>query len=1074
MNTNNHGWTLCPSKRFPGKFYYFNVLNGEAAWSLTDNEGTAVEKNKEIHKITDNKHNYAEPSNPPENSRPMTGPKYYPKIVPEFGQAVFPKYVQPSVPNIVWTPIPLPTPLFATYNVKSTEDKLTQTEIDTHFQIQNTRIPLNERFMNYKRPGIHFNEDMNLQNKPVLNNAHSPYETFGTFSPFSPITKCLIKEPILKLNTDFPSLTPKTQSQNKSLQDFSKVNQNVFFKVNNNIKSNSENTFARQENGKANNESFKNEECLMINSQRVQDHKDLMKLEKHDLRLLLLAKKRGTSERVHPSIEKKTKTVSDEPSKLLTSMRVTFNLNNQDYNEEDKQNQNVTWNLRNLFLEDINSYFLIDIETFLEKLNLIECYIAEDENRRLLIPELMRNEIDAFSRVEARDIKIVCAARKITRMLARATQQFIILQNKWGEHLRMSTNDLILNYCIEMGHRAILITDDSNLRKRAVNLKIKCLSTQQISSERNDCDIRLYRNKSQNDVTHHSEATRSWRIGDGAYKLTCDNNTDGQRKLSFKNTKGTENFEFNTNEIGNEWNERFLNFVPADHSLSSIDNELKGFSVVNDLIEHRLRSRFDEWTCSFTQIMESTILNIIQPNDRQPINSLIEALMKLRNYCEDENINNIIEKLKDLFENNCQRGKIKKDINGNEFMKIIGCGFILLKNLQIYYANDRDLEEACESMDHLIRNIVDPAADPHAPDHSASDAQHPPAGTDAQHERRIFRKKSTEVLNYVMKHYPQWESCEGNDVTRIADEKAQKIPDSRKVFRALGKDLNHVKIDRNNNMSMTKANFLPKKTTQKAVNNTGKIIENGNIETARPMLEHQNDKIQTQNRIEKKIDLNTKEGINGKKLNNEGSKFENSNVITGAVRCDSDVRLAMNMNSSDLNRDDLNDVDDVMSVNDLYDSGIENDSYQAYSLAKSFFYELSTTFIEVHEFINETGSLIRHKDMEEPEKMEINNKIRKTLELVNNVTGNLKRIIEREDDGDRTIRRYLIKAGIEATADRRMDKYGQVTKKCLEQWRHSQSALRAMLALTDIVSDETYDFDNATSSGSVQYINIFE
>nr|XP_037875280.1 uncharacterized protein LOC101743235 isoform X4 [Bombyx mori] len=955
MNTNNHGWTLCPSKRFPGKFYYFNVLNGEAAWSLTDNEGTAVEKNKEIHKITDNKHNYAEPSNPPENSRPMTGPKYYPKIVPEFGQAVFPK----------------------------------------------------------------------------------------------------------------------------------------------------------QENGKANNESFKNEECLMINSQRVQDHKDLMKLEKHDLRLLLLAKKRGTSERVHPSIEKKTKTVSDEPSKLLTSMRVTFNLNNQDYNEEDKQNQNVTWNLRNLFLEDINSYFLIDIETFLEKLNLIECYIAEDENRRLLIPELMRNEIDAFSRVEARDIKIVCAARKITRMLARATQQFIILQNKWGEHLRMSTNDLILNYCIEMGHRAILITDDSNLRKRAVNLKIKCLSTQQISSERNDCDIRLYRNKSQNDVTHHSEATRSWRIGDGAYKLTCDNNTDGQRKLSFKNTKGTENFEFNTNEIGNEWNERFLNFVPADHSLSSIDNELKGFSVVNDLIEHRLRSRFDEWTCSFTQIMESTILNIIQPNDRQPINSLIEALMKLRNYCEDENINNIIEKLKDLFENNCQRGKIKKDINGNEFMKIIGCGFILLKNLQvnvydsrwlfgvavsepglgntnagfetrskamssIYYANDRDLEEACESMDHLIRNIVDPAADPHAPDHSASDAQHPPAGTDAQHERRIFRKKSTEVLNYVMKHYPQWESCEGNDVTRIADEKAQKIPDSRKVFRALGKDLNHVKIDRNNNMSMTKANFLPKKTTQKAVNNTGKIIENGNIETARPMLEHQNDKIQTQNRIEKKIDLNTKEGINGKKLNNEGSKFENSNVITGAVRCDSDVRLAMNMNSSDLNRDDLNDVDDVMSVNDLYDSGIENDSYQAYSLAKSFFYELSTTFIEVHEFINETGSLIRHKDMEEPEKMEINNKIRKTLELVNNVTGNLKRIIEREDDGDRTIRRYLIKAGIEATADRRMDKYGQVTKKCLEQWRHSQSALRAMLALTDIVSDETYDFDNATSSGSVQYINIFE
>lgn len=30
----NNGWILCPSKSFPGKFYYFNVVNGEAAWSL--------------------------------------------------------------------------------------------------------------------------------------------------------------------------------------------------------------------------------------------------------------------------------------------------------------------------------------------------------------------------------------------------------------------------------------------------------------------------------------------------------------------------------------------------------------------------------------------------------------------------------------------------------------------------------------------------------------------------------------------------------------------------------------------------------------------------------------------------------------------------------------------------------------------------------------------------------------------------------------------------------------------------------------------------------------------------------
>lgn len=34
----NNGWILCPSKTFPGKFYYFNVASGEAVWTLNSNE----------------------------------------------------------------------------------------------------------------------------------------------------------------------------------------------------------------------------------------------------------------------------------------------------------------------------------------------------------------------------------------------------------------------------------------------------------------------------------------------------------------------------------------------------------------------------------------------------------------------------------------------------------------------------------------------------------------------------------------------------------------------------------------------------------------------------------------------------------------------------------------------------------------------------------------------------------------------------------------------------------------------------------------------------------------------------
>lgn len=34
----SNGWLLCESKTFPGKFYYFNVRNGDAVWTFNDGD----------------------------------------------------------------------------------------------------------------------------------------------------------------------------------------------------------------------------------------------------------------------------------------------------------------------------------------------------------------------------------------------------------------------------------------------------------------------------------------------------------------------------------------------------------------------------------------------------------------------------------------------------------------------------------------------------------------------------------------------------------------------------------------------------------------------------------------------------------------------------------------------------------------------------------------------------------------------------------------------------------------------------------------------------------------------------
>ncbi|CAK1546463.1 unnamed protein product [Leptosia nina] len=59
-------WVLCPSKSFPGYFYYFNVLNGATFWRFNDLQFQKKNLDKDIPKV-DTTHNYPEPSNPPKN-----------------------------------------------------------------------------------------------------------------------------------------------------------------------------------------------------------------------------------------------------------------------------------------------------------------------------------------------------------------------------------------------------------------------------------------------------------------------------------------------------------------------------------------------------------------------------------------------------------------------------------------------------------------------------------------------------------------------------------------------------------------------------------------------------------------------------------------------------------------------------------------------------------------------------------------------------------------------------------------------------------------------------------------------
>ncbi|PZC71322.1 hypothetical protein B5X24_HaOG213617 [Helicoverpa armigera] len=219
----SNGWILCPSKSFPGKFYYFNVLNGEAAWSLSEPEKKGFVKKiaPQVQKIADKSHEYPEPTNLPDEysitasdiSAHVTKPGYLRnQSLPTFGQLAFPKYVANNptlMPNIVWAPLQLPT--FCPENKKPMSDKDTQTEIE--LSVQTCNVPLCKRFKNYEKPILCFDKRNKILNKPKKFETSTPKSSFEKHENQNSVakSKSFIKESILKFDSKLPELSQGIQ-----------------------------------------------------------------------------------------------------------------------------------------------------------------------------------------------------------------------------------------------------------------------------------------------------------------------------------------------------------------------------------------------------------------------------------------------------------------------------------------------------------------------------------------------------------------------------------------------------------------------------------------------------------------------------------------------------------------------------------------------------------------------------------------------------------------------------------------------------------------------------------------------
>lgn len=480
----SNGWLLCESKTFPGKFYYFNVRNGDAVWTFNDGDTTIKQNNFFTDNIADKSHNYPEPTTLPDDHTVLfnkIGKTIKPEIhtntqlshvKPVFGQPAFSKFTSNAdtkITNVVWTPVQVPMPVC--WNVESkkpTSDKITQTsEYKQEILVQSCEVPLSKRFVNTQRNTI-INKATNFETSTPIIVTNLTSNTFNESIP-----------------TVFQPKTP----------DVSKCNGKSVFVFGDKVESGTEN-------------------------EEIDEKQHVLKnLDSNDLRFHLLAKRKKSADPICETAVDRNKLKTD--TEVPTCKKVTFDLVD-DVNDEtsselpsddfipaskteatsttdlDKSVPKLNTPFKKMqtfkepeFLENTllfknkKIWFMaVDTEVLLLDFEAIEGFVKAEPTCKLLIPHVVQADIETICMGTCDGQQRVLNARQITRKLAIPPPYFLV-EPPHNEDCFEMTTESILNCCmkaIKSNYYVVLITNDPHLKNRASILNIPSYKLNEIKN----------------------------------------------------------------------------------------------------------------------------------------------------------------------------------------------------------------------------------------------------------------------------------------------------------------------------------------------------------------------------------------------------------------------------------------------------------------------------------------------------------------------------------------------------------------------------------------------------------------
>ncbi|XP_063545446.1 uncharacterized protein LOC134753495 [Cydia strobilella] len=1195
-------WLLCPSKSFPGKFYYFNGSTGETAWSLSDTDKNL--KKGPIHRVTDKAHTYPEPFGGPEplddstnttNSLSLknTGNTFTNNADVRhshiFGQVVFPKHVPPhSTPKFIWTLTPIYMPSQMPPH-RQIADQITQTyepeqpmlvpSLNSHLQaLKIPTFPPEFQFQPFKETPI-FNQTSNFEpvTKPKMKD-----EACQTFVP---------RPQILRTQSESDTTTTSDLKRSRSVKNLS---------LTKDVETSTLSSPSKVENG---NDKFS-------------------ELAKNDLRFKLVAKKK----KVETVVREKAETSTDQskatkireglsPEGILPKKRVTFDLQEPGASHTSSEDVQVIDQSPDPYKEGLLWYVAADTEALLSGLQSIEEFVKGDASCRLLVPHAVYSELESLCRGDNGAV----SARQVLRKLI-THENYILVQSK--PEYEVTPEDSILQCCwsvLQEDRHVILITNNKNIRNKAKTINLKCYTLDDITvEERIDIEIEsvpkndlaklkiIVTNDSKNSITVENDTKKSEINGLSLTKpngfnirpsrinlFTADNdnifsNMDSSSdklinltrpkekvktvfsseihnvknqivNLSFTenipvqnrtkqikenvlrnmgpNDKIGQNLSFDlgkhckqnasvkinvdkSNQIVPKFFEdidasdlgiRRLNMIENTQEKSrdtikvsditklnnqfNLEEELRRFRIKNSVMETRVKSRLDEFVCRLSQTIEGALTDLLLKEKTKskimtPIkNPLFEAIQGTgKIFKKHTNIKLIIDQFPiELISCSFNNGKLKKDLKPNEFMKLVGFSVILIEQLK-EIVNCKELYEAEETLEYLIKNIEDPKTDIDLSLEKVNTSIF--SRSEVDKPKTAFSKSRTEVLEYLKKHF-----AAGQSETDTPDT-VDGFDNEPNILITSGKNLNTLKIyntrvitvEKNTNSAPINIQTNNEKNEKVNVNNQPKVIRNVKIIDA------------FEERLKKQAQLELDEldyEENGYITEIKSEKPDGYDVTDDLVYTISDITeiksekpdgydvtddLVYTISDITEIKSEKPDENDVIVISDIteikseikiekpdeYDvihdlcvseSNADTECTQANQLVRIFFVKVKSTLTRIFNFINTSVQEYQEGGMSLDKKADIKWKSEHAHNSLLKIAESLKNIIARES-GDGMKLKDLIRAGDYEEDDVLLSNYKQTVTKFLEQVYKLEEVLQYLLSISNAGSSKESDRTN--------------